>query len=285
MYHVEYFVVNSNGRNVSMTDYGSHGNRNNTTFSTLFEAYKHFNMSKAFTFGVCTGDRDFQTPFGRRPDIYTQIPNFAYTTVVDNFNETCPDFFFGGEPGLNIRDWDALTGNLSIVGRTNKPLINKIGWVGSVGKIPSRQLLTELSTQNSDWMDCFDVNWIGFDDSLERYTGAQYLTFQDQVTRWKYLIDVEGQGYSARTKVLMFSGRVLFIADRPWKEWWYQGLEPWVHYVPVKRDLSDLRQNFEIVDNDPDLQQKIINNSLDYARNNLRYIHAMNRWKVLIDSI
>lgn len=284
--HLEYFVVQSNGNNVQMTEFGSHGNRNNTTFSVMFEAYKHFNINKNFMFGVCTGDRDFTTPFGKRPDIFNSIPNFAYsTTDINNFGVTCPDFFFGGEPGLNIRDWDVLTGNLTNIGSTTPALINKIGWVGSVGDIPSRWNLINLSTQNSDWMDCFDVNWVGFDENLERYTGKQYLTFEEQVTRWKYLIDVEGKGYSARTKVLMFSGRVLFIADRPWKEWWYQGLEPWVHYVPVSRDLSDLRQNFEIVDNDPDLQQKIIKNSIEYAKNNLRYIHALNRWKVLIDSI
>lgn len=283
--YTEYFIVQSFGKNLQMTDFGSHMGRNNTTFSVMFDAFKHFNIDKKFMFGVCTGDRDFSTPFEPKPLVYNEIVNFAYTSNTQDLSKTCPDFFFGGEPSLKIRDWDLLTDNLLTVGKNSTPEINKIGWVGSSSNIFARNRLIQLSQENTEWMDCFDVEWTGFDNQLQRYNGSRYLTYEEQISRWKYLIDIEGQGYSARTKILMFSGRVLFIADRPWKEWWYCGLEPWVHYVPVKQDLSDLQENFNRVDSDPELQQKIINNSIYYAQNNLKYINALNRWKELINTL
>lgn len=283
--YTEYFIVQSFGKNLQMTDFGSHMARNNTTFSVMFDAFKHFDINKKFIFGVCTGDRDFSTPFEMKPNIYHQIVNFAYTSNTDDLSKTCPDFFFGGEPALKIRDWDLLTDTILKVGMTTTPQINKIGWVGSSSNIVARHRLIQFSQANPDWMDCFDVNWTGFDNKLQRYNGNSYLSYEEQISRWKYLIDVEGQGYSARTKILMFSGRVLFIADRPWKEWWYDGLEPWVHYVPVNRDLSDLQENFNKVDSNPELQQKIINNSIYYAQNNLKYVNALNRWHTLINTL
>lgn len=37
----------------------------------------------------------------------------------------------------------------------------------------------------------------------------------------------------------------MIFADTVWYEWYYDILKPWVHYVPVKRDLSDLVEKIE----------------------------------------
>ena len=57
---------------------------------------------------------------------------------------------------------------------------------------------------------------------------------------YSILIDIEGRGYSGRLKYLLWSHRPLLIVDRPHKEYFFEYLKEWEHFIPVKRDLSDL---------------------------------------------
>lgn len=57
---------------------------------------------------------------------------------------------------------------------------------------------------------------------------------------YSILLDIEGGGYSARLKYLLLSNKPLLIVNRPYKEFFFKNLQEYVHYIPVKRDLSDL---------------------------------------------
>jgi hypothetical protein len=50
----------------------------------------------------------------------------------------------------------------------------------------------------------------------------------------KYLLDVDGNAWSAR-----FQGSPVFKSTII-PEWWNDRVQPWVHYVPVKLDYTDL---------------------------------------------
>ena len=43
----------------------------------------------------------------------------------------------------------------------------------------------------------------------------------------------------------------------PATDWFHQFLNPWVHYVPVATDLSDLEERFLWAERNPELAQKI----------------------------
>lgn len=70
--------------------------------------------------------------------------------------------------------------------------------------------------------------------------GGTELTLPEQAARWSGLLDLATGGYSARLKILLHSGRPVFIQDRPWHEWYWDQLEPMQNFIPVRRDLSDL---------------------------------------------
>ncbi|TFK42149.1 hypothetical protein BDQ12DRAFT_598807 [Crucibulum laeve] len=55
----------------------------------------------------------------------------------------------------------------------------------------------------------------------------------------KYVVDVDGNGWSSRFKRLITSNSVVFKATA-YPEWWLDRVQPWVHYVPVQVDYSDL---------------------------------------------
>ncbi|KAJ6494082.1 glycosyl transferase family 90-domain-containing protein [Mycena vitilis] len=56
---------------------------------------------------------------------------------------------------------------------------------------------------------------------------------------YKYVLDVDGNGWSSRFKRLMNSGSLIFKATT-YPEWFTDRLAPWVHYVPVQNSYSDL---------------------------------------------
>lgn len=61
----------------------------------------------------------------------------------------------------------------------------------------------------------------------------------DDLDRAKYLIDVDGNAWSARFQRLMLSGSLL-LKSTVMPEWFSDRIQPWLHYVPVKVDYADL---------------------------------------------
>lgn len=57
--------------------------------------------------------------------------------------------------------------------------------------------------------------------------------------KYKYLLDVDGNGWSARFRRLLSQDAVVF-KNTLYPEWYLDRVEPWVHYVPVKVDYEDL---------------------------------------------
>ncbi|KAJ7088684.1 glycosyl transferase family 90-domain-containing protein [Mycena epipterygia] len=56
---------------------------------------------------------------------------------------------------------------------------------------------------------------------------------------YKYVIDVDGNGWSGRFKRLITSNSLVFKATI-YPEWYMDRIAPWVHYIPIQLDLSDL---------------------------------------------
>ena len=69
-----------------------------------------------------------------------------------------------------------------------------------------------------------------------------HVTLEDH-TKYKYLIDCSGQGFSGRVKILMHTHRLLFLLDRKYWDWLTMDIQPWIHYVPVNEDASDIIDN------------------------------------------
>ncbi|KAF8629521.1 hypothetical protein AX17_005647 [Amanita inopinata Kibby_2008] len=57
--------------------------------------------------------------------------------------------------------------------------------------------------------------------------------------RYRYVMDVDGNGWSSRFKRLITSNALIFKSTI-YPEWYTDRIEPWVHYIPVQVDLSDL---------------------------------------------
>lgn len=85
----------------------------------------------------------------------------------------------------------------------------------------------------------------------------------EELGQYKYHIDLGGGGgttWSGTLEKLALPG-VLFHHITPTKDYLHDVLEAWVHYIPVKADLSDLREKFEWAEAHPHKAKTISDNA------------------------
>lgn len=155
-------------------------------------------------------------------------------------------------PQVGIADAEALLKELLSSDAPHSD--ERIFWIGAATH-PSRQWLQEMAR---DYPEIFDVEIMEWDRDAPG--GQRSKTRQVSLpehARYKYLIDCPGWGYSARINWLLATGRPVFIVDRPAVEHWHDLMEPWVHYVPVAANLSDLLAHWQRLEQDPDLYRRI----------------------------
>jgi hypothetical protein len=93
------------------------------------------------------------------------------------------------------------------------------------------------------------VSGIGSADALRQRLKDMFgspekiIPFEDFV-RYKYLISVDGAVAAwKRVPTILASGSALLLQHQ-WKQFFYPGLKPWVHYIPLKDDISDLIERY-----------------------------------------
>jgi hypothetical protein len=109
------------------------------------------------------------------------------------------------------------------------------------------------------------------------YSRSNFVSLLDH-NKYKYLLDMQGIGWSMRLMWLMWLGAVVFVLDRDLHEFWFrETFVPWVHYVPVKHDGSDLQENLAKVRNMPDQGKHIAIACRERAREILTLDYAKKR--------
>jgi len=88
----------------------------------------------------------------------------------------------------------------------------------------------------------------------------------EQQSNYKYLINVDGHVSAFRLSLELSMGCCILLVDssHKWKMWFSDLLEPYVHYVPVKSDLSDLLSQFQWCLKNDEKCKKIAQNSLNF---------------------
>jgi hypothetical protein len=206
---------------------------------------------KEFKMSIWTGDQPMDQA------------HFSFSTITKNYRKTFPCFVYDSWPSCNIPNYSELINSFE----DTIPLNNKIGWIGAL--TGDKRKIYHDQYHNTSFTETITINWNSEDpDNLWKNT-PKYLSFQEQINKWKYLLDIEGAGYSARLKILLHSPRIIFIVNNCYKEWWHEFFVPWKHYVPIKEDLSDLEQNYKLIEENPHIQKYIKQEQKTFA---LKYL-------------
>ena len=226
-------------------------------FMMAFE-YAKPHIKKNFHFLICCED----FPEG----IYTSGKILSYTKDERRDCgkiEMIPDFCFLNWKESGMADYDDVCNDM-LQRSEEEPKNDTLFWIGNTRTHPTRKTLCSLCEKDAR-IEAYGMDWQYADG---RAIPSRFISLQDH-TEYKYLIDVQGRGYSGRTKVLMFSGRPLFIAERKWKEFWYRDLVPFEHYIPIKEDLSDLTEKLDWVEANPGKAEAISKNAQEFAKKRL----------------
>lgn len=91
---------------------------------------------------------------------------------------------------------------------------------------------------------------------------------EQELSKYKYHIDIGGGGgttWTGTVRKLGFPG-LLFHHITPTKDYIHDQIKPWVHYVPVKLDLSDLMEKLEWAETHQDEAKRIADNATTLMR-------------------
>jgi len=93
------------------------------------------------------------------------------------------------------------------------------------------------------------------------------LSWIDIKNKFKYIIDLPGHTYSTKLYTLLFCKRLIFLVGETRKcmfNWEYK-LKPFVHFIPVKGDYSDIIEKYNWAESHPNRVKKIINNAFKFG--------------------
>lgn len=75
------------------------------------------------------------------------------------------------------------------------------------------------------------------------------------------------------------------LVDRPGKEYFFEFLEEWRHYIPVKRDLSDLVEKAKWCIDNYDQAKQIAENAYEFSKKYLTRDACYEQWNKIITNI
>ena len=88
---------------------------------------------------------------------------------------------------------------------------------------------------------------------------------QSEFLQYRFQVDIDGNGSAWGLLLKLLMGSCVLKVSSDWRQWYYDAMRPWEHYVPVRRDLSDLEERIGwCLDND-DAAREIGANGLKFA--------------------
>lgn len=260
------FKVQKKNGILQVTDCGCYQTRNPATIKCLKAADAIYKWRDFPEITIFTGDAE-------RDDTC-----YSYSKT-NSFIRLVPEFSFGGWPEVGIIDYSETVKEIIAAG-TNAAKCLKVGWIGCLDTNPMRKRLYDIGQVNPELMDIIPMNWKGRanDQALTRHEATQFMSLPELVSKYAVLLDIEGVGFSARLKYLLWSGRPVILVDRPHKEYFYEFLVPWEHYVPVKRDLSDLKEKTQWILGNMGDALKIANNARRFCEEHLTMEACYRQW-------
>ena len=215
----------------------------------------------------------------------TAVLHMQSVGAASDGDELFPDFVYGGWWHIGLHDFDAFAAAMEAAAAAEpRPRHPQAFWIGNVEMSPSRAALVALSAAHPERVDARGIRWQHARGNVSEATGARaatdaWVTLQDHV-RWRYLVDLEGTGWSGRLKLLPFAGRPLLVQERPYWDWASSRLVAHEHYVPLRSDLSDVLAQLDALDADPPRAQRIADAAAQVARERLGFgaavAHAVN---------
>ena len=99
---------------------------------------------------------------------------------------------------------------------------------------------------------------------------ADQISFLDFM-KYRAIIDIDSNGASTRFGPLLCMNSVVIKIQPRFGSYWDHEVKPWVHYIPVEADLSDLKKQvaFAVSNRNQKQMQQIIHNANAWCRHKM----------------
>jgi hypothetical protein len=173
-----------------------------------------------------------------------------------------------------------------LIDDTSPPSIDKLGAFGNIDD-PDKPLRLVYWNLCKKYPESFEMN-ITRPGGIKKgnYSfDTENVLFMTliELKKYKYVLDIPGHPwYSTKIGWKLFMKRPVFFCFSAFKFEWEKELEPFVHYIPVKDDLSDLRGQFLWAEENPVKCQEIMEAGYNFACENLTKDKIKEKFKRLI---
>ncbi|GAV08303.1 hypothetical protein RvY_18018 [Ramazzottius varieornatus] len=196
-------------------------------------------------------------------------PVFSWCGNVQSFDIVMPTYDITES---SLHAMNRVTLDMLSVQATDTPVWDekqtKAFWRGRDARM-ERLRLVELSRAHPDLIDAALTNFFFFRDKEESHGPPGNRVDFFQFFQSKYQLNLDGTVAAYRFPYLLAGDSLVFKQDSQYYEHFYNDLQPGVHYIPVKRDLSDLEEKLEWAKTHDEEARVIAKRGSDYARNNL----------------
>jgi hypothetical protein len=194
-----------------------------------------------------------------RWDIPPPIPMMIYTIRKDHIN--ADNYFLipnpydlSGFSQFSVDMRNEKSGGTNVTFETFSQRHSKLMWRGGYHLEKVREDLVAFSeredesfangTSDKNWLDA-KFSLVGPDEDSNR--------LEDLATTHKYHLDVGGVSGTSweGLRWKMCSGNLVFRIDTDTEDWWHDRIHPGVHYISVKEDFSNLREQYDWAENNP----------------------------------
>ncbi|GJQ70474.1 hypothetical protein Trydic_g22886 [Trypoxylus dichotomus] len=220
-----------------------------------------------------------------------KYPIFSWCGSTESFDIVMPTYDITKSSLENLGrvtlDMLSVQGNVNKRWRDRTP---KAFWRGRDSN-KERLKLVSISREYPDLYNVSLTNFFFFRDKEEIYgPKADHISFFDFFD-YKYQVNIDGTVAAYRLPYLLGGGSLVFKQDSLYYEHFYDDLIPNIHYIPVKRDLSDLTEKIKWAIENDDVAQKISIEGQKFAVHNLLprdifcyYSHLINEFSKTIVS-
>ncbi len=123
------------------------------------------------------------------------------------------------------------------------------------------------------------------DKSNLHYSQDRWIDSHEMVN-YKYILDIDGRASTwDATAWKLNSGSIIMKQTSPWRQWFYDEYLPWVHYVPIANDFSDLQEKFQWCESHQEECEAMIQRCLELFQKIFRFHNVIEYTKDLIETI
>lgn len=220
-------------------------------------------------------------------------PVFSFSKTNDYLDIMYPAWsFWEGGPAISlyptgIGRWDRHREIISRTAEQTYPWDKKlsIGFFRGSRTSSERDALILLSRSEPNVVDAkYTKNqaWKSAKDTLNAEPAAE-VSFEAHC-QYKFLFNFRGVAASFRFKHLFLCKSLVFHVGTEWKEFFYESMKPWIHYVPVSATatIDELRELLEFFQTHDELAKKIADQGYEHIWNNLRMNDIHCYWRKLL---